>query len=292
MALVAHSSELSLFDLIQVKGSSRATCRIAVQVRDAAGVLFLRRGVVVYAAFGNSVGDEAAYAILRETQLDYHVTSDVIVPAPNMQKAHQELVLEAMHRLDEAARAPYPRLNEEVSKPTTLRTKPARQESASRGTRSRPGFGRTAIVASLVFVSIGALVVARGLVQQRPPPAPPPPPRVTAVSPPAVPQLPVDASTLRGPTDRLPSAVVAGPVPPPASTVPLRPTIVCRLLVDDSGNVTEAKVYQHRDGLDEFEKAALAAVKAYRFEPARREGTPVAVWINWPVEFRNSDLNP
>jgi outer membrane biosynthesis protein TonB len=30
----------------------------------------------------------------------------------------------------------------------------------------------------------------------------------------------------------------------------------------------------------------VRAIEAWRFSPAAKEGRPVSVWINWPVEFR------
>ena len=56
------------------------------------------------------------------------------------------------------------------------------------------------------------------------------------------------------------------------------------IVVSSSGVVVDARPLQHVGyGLDE---AALRAVRAYRFVPARREGREVAVRMRWVVDFR------
>ena len=281
MALVAHSSELSLFDLLQVKGAAHATCRIAVQAPGAPGVLFLKRGVLVYATYGARTGEEAAYAILQEPHLDYHVTSDAIAPQPNMQVGHQALVLEAVRRIDECARRPV----SASALPEAFPLEPAPTDQEARA-RSRVTWlvltmtGLALAVATVALVAalcrspgaaLPATASAHGLAAE-----PGPGPAAAGA---------LDASQLHEPGDRLPAALAAGRVPSPDPGYPLRPTVVCRLLVDASGAVAQARVYQHRDGLEAFEAAALASVRAYRFAPARRAGAPVPAWINWPVEF-------
>ena len=67
--------------------------------------------------------------------------------------------------------------------------------------------------------------------------------------------------------------------------MPLRPTIVCRLLIDASGAVLKAEPYAARPYFEAFQTAAIAAVSCAS-RPARRAGTPVAVWANWPVTFQ------
>jgi TonB family protein len=55
--------------------------------------------------------------------------------------------------------------------------------------------------------------------------------------------------------------------------------------VDASGGVAQAQVYRPRPELARFEVAAMGAARRFAFRPARREGVPVGVWINWPVDF-------
>lgn len=60
-------------------------------------------------------------------------------------------------------------------------------------------------------------------------------------------------------------------------------TVLISLVVDSSGNPTMIKVTQSLgSGLDE---KAVEAVQQWRFEPATKDGKPVAVHINAEVSF-------
>jgi phosphate binding protein len=96
---------------------------------------------------------------------------------------------------------------------------------------------------------------------------------------------PVEAAELKGSDDRTPRLRKGTPPPPPATHLAVNPTIVCRTLVGLDGHVVEARVYQPRPELAEYERAALLAVRHFEFEPASRGGNTVQAWINWPVTF-------
>jgi hypothetical protein len=96
----------------------------------------------------------------------------------------------------------------------------------------------------------------------------------------------VEASALEGAGAELPALAVGEPPASPLPALGLRPTVVCRLLIDARGQVVRAEPFQRRADLEPFEAAALRAVATYRFAPARQDGAPVASWINWPVQFR------
>lgn len=57
--------------------------------------------------------------------------------------------------------------------------------------------------------------------------------------------------------------------------------------VTEDGKVTEASVAKstHRD----FEEPAIAAVKQWRFKPAKKDGKPVALTIRLPLQFAVKD---
>jgi len=96
---------------------------------------------------------------------------------------------------------------------------------------------------------------------------------------------PVEASRLFGPGDAPPRAIRGRTLRSPEVAPTLSPTVTLRLLVDTRGDVAEARVYGPRAELVTFERAALEAAQGLRFEPARRDGRPIAVWIQWPVRF-------
>jgi protein TonB len=60
--------------------------------------------------------------------------------------------------------------------------------------------------------------------------------------------------------------------------------VTLRFEVLANGNVGTVQV-QHSAGRDDLDRAALEAVKTWRFEPARRGKEAVAVWVTLPVRF-------
>lgn len=60
-------------------------------------------------------------------------------------------------------------------------------------------------------------------------------------------------------------------------------TVILQVVVDAEGNVTEAKVLKGLPlGLDD---SAIEMVKTWKYEPAKRGGEPVAVYVNLLVNF-------
>ncbi len=58
-------------------------------------------------------------------------------------------------------------------------------------------------------------------------------------------------------------------------------TVSC--LIDEKGNVTEPKVVKASN--DAFSQPALEALKKWKFKPAKKDGTVVAIRVNIPVQF-------
>lgn len=129
--------------------------------------------------------------------------------------------------------------------------------------------------------------------QPRPPAAPPQswdvPLRIAAPAAPAHPPM------ARAGTTATPSAGIqaARPdhahCPPPAypSTarrLGLGGTVLLRVLVSDGGHVEEIRL-ANSSGHSLLDEAAQAAVRRWRFIPARRGGMALAAWVEVPVEF-------
>jgi protein TonB len=73
------------------------------------------------------------------------------------------------------------------------------------------------------------------------------------------------------------------PYPASAEAAGIEASVPVELVIDDQGSVRSAVATSHVGyGLDE---AALAAVRTYRFAPARRDGRVVAVRMRWIVHF-------
>ncbi len=60
--------------------------------------------------------------------------------------------------------------------------------------------------------------------------------------------------------------------------------VTVNFLVDDKGNVQEAKVIKSTH--TELEAPALVAIKKWRFKPATKGGTAVAVHVTIPIKFQ------
>lgn len=67
-------------------------------------------------------------------------------------------------------------------------------------------------------------------------------------------------------------------------------TVVLRLFVDEEGRVVpDSARIAEGSGHAALDSAALAAVPAMRFAPARRDGVPTATAFLQPVHFRRAD---
>lgn len=62
-------------------------------------------------------------------------------------------------------------------------------------------------------------------------------------------------------------------------------TVILAVEVSAAGAVTGATVDKAVEGHPAFNDAAVAAVKQWRFEPARLDGKPVGIAIKIPVKF-------
>ncbi len=91
----------------------------------------------------------------------------------------------------------------------------------------------------------------------------------------------------RRPADRevTPIARVQPEYPPAAARVQEEGTVLVRVQVDASGNPSEVSIAR-RSGSRELDRAALDAVRKWRFRPAIRGGRPIASVAEVPVEFK------
>ncbi len=62
------------------------------------------------------------------------------------------------------------------------------------------------------------------------------------------------------------------------------PRVVLRVLVDNQGRITRVVVDKGIPG-SELEAAAVSAVLRWKYEPARRDGTPIEAWTNAEFKF-------
>ena len=115
-------------------------------------------------------------------------------------------------------------------------------------------------------------------------PAPPQPLAEAPTTAPTAPAAPAPAST---PGDR--------PVPLPGQSPPTYPpaalrrgesgTVVVRVDVDAGGVPLDAKIVQ-RSGSRDLDRAALDAVRRWRFQPAQSNGQPMVGSVEIPFDFK------
>lgn len=59
--------------------------------------------------------------------------------------------------------------------------------------------------------------------------------------------------------------------------------VMVKCSIDEQGNVTETTVEKSSNAA--FEKPAVAAVKKWKFKPAKQDGQPVAIKVSIPIKF-------
>lgn len=59
--------------------------------------------------------------------------------------------------------------------------------------------------------------------------------------------------------------------------------VMVRCSIDEQGNVTETEVEKSSNAA--FEKPAVAAVRKWKFKPAKQDGTPAAIKVSIPIKF-------
>jgi len=61
--------------------------------------------------------------------------------------------------------------------------------------------------------------------------------------------------------------------------------VVLEVRIDRKGSVSQVKVFRSSQ-YPVLDKAAIKAVKNWSFEPGKKEGTPVDMWVTIPIRFR------
>jgi protein TonB len=119
-----------------------------------------------------------------------------------------------------------------------------------------------------------------------PPPAPEQPTPAPAPPPAKTPATRVDSSASTGEhiVDELPEAItkVAPELPEQARAAGVAGVVMVAAHVREDGAVDSTRVVRPIPLLDD---AARACVQQWRFKPALRKGTPIAVWVTVPVRF-------
>lgn len=292
MALSGNTRELSLADLIVVKAQDPRDYRFTLTGPAGDGLLLIEQGKVVHAAYAELPPADAAYLLVTEENVDFELEADAEISGHTLELGAQELLMEAMRRLDEGLLRKPRQVQINMSSPSGRREPPRPRSHDERKSPEaealRRATGRVLFADSAGApldahrsrkLAAGAVVLALalggiGLAWFS-----------GALSPARRSLQPVEASDLRGPRDVAPMLLSSSPAVVASSEATILPTIVCRILIDPSGVVRDALVYEPRPGFESFEARALETVKTYRFTSGQREGVLVPVWVNWPVDF-------
>lgn len=94
----------SLVDLFQLLASASRTGRLSVTHPRAPARVYFERGRVVHAEFGEFSGEAAVFELFADEQGSFEFTVGLPAPRTTVEVGTENLVLEAVRRLDEARR--------------------------------------------------------------------------------------------------------------------------------------------------------------------------------------------
>ena len=97
-------TEMSLPDVVQILSGGRKSGRLTIRSGATAGEMIFLQGAIHDAKFGQHQGAEAVYAMLQLTDGDFSLDPEVPEIENRIGLTAETLLLEAMRRIDEAAR--------------------------------------------------------------------------------------------------------------------------------------------------------------------------------------------
>jgi predicted regulator of Ras-like GTPase activity (Roadblock/LC7/MglB family) len=102
---VGAVSDMSLADIIQVKGSNRYSGSLVVEHRGNTGVIYFRDGEIVHAEQATLAGEEAFYAVMGWVGGTFRSEPKVSTTSRTIDQPLGFLILEALRRMDEAKKS-------------------------------------------------------------------------------------------------------------------------------------------------------------------------------------------
>lgn len=94
----------SLVDLFQLLGGAARTGRLAIDHPRGPSRIYFDKGEVVHAEFADAEGADAVYALFADERGTFHFRAGLEAPKNTLRMSAQNLVLEAVRRLDEERR--------------------------------------------------------------------------------------------------------------------------------------------------------------------------------------------
>lgn len=94
----------SLVDLFQLLTASKRTGRLVVDHPSGIARVYFDKGAIVHAEFGELTGENAVYALFLDEQGAFEFRLGLPAPARTVETSTENLILEAIRRLDEGRR--------------------------------------------------------------------------------------------------------------------------------------------------------------------------------------------
>ena len=101
MTLSGNSRELSLADLIVVATQDPRSHRFTLSGPAGDGLLLIEGGRIVHATYGDLAPLDAAHVLVTEQSVDFEIEADAKISGHTLDIGAQELLMEAVRRLDE-----------------------------------------------------------------------------------------------------------------------------------------------------------------------------------------------
>lgn len=94
----------SLVDLFQLLASAQRSGRLAIDHPAGVARVYLDKGRVVHAEFGELAGEDAVFALFADERGSFEFRMGIPAPSTSIRSGTENLVLEAIRRLDESRR--------------------------------------------------------------------------------------------------------------------------------------------------------------------------------------------
>lgn len=104
MGLAGNLRDLSITNLIELSCVEKTSSQLTVKTRSGDAIVFFDRGNIVHARWGDLKGTAALYPILRLTDGEFRVASNIAAPERTIFESWKGLVFDGMRVLDETQR--------------------------------------------------------------------------------------------------------------------------------------------------------------------------------------------
>lgn len=101
MGLIGNLKDLNIASIIELNCVEKNAAQVTIKTRVGDAIVFFDNGEIVHARWGELKGVEALYRILRLTDGEFKVTSNIAPPERTIVESWQGLLLDGMRVLDE-----------------------------------------------------------------------------------------------------------------------------------------------------------------------------------------------